>query len=320
MISFRFHVVSITAVFLAIAIGVVVGTTYVDRAIVDSLENRVDRVSRNLDERKAANDALERDLERVRAYAAASADFAVTDRLVDVPVFLVVARGVDEDVANQVLALARRAGAVVPGIAWLEERWSLESDEDRAALVAVTGVEIQGSAGAVRGAGLDALVGALGVVGDPGADPAVDPAVARGLLMGLVESGFLSVDAQDDGAPRLDSLAGLSPRLLLITGTEAADRVAPVAAQLVDRYSGAGLPTVVAEAFEERSDGPERGEAIARLLEDGVRDRIVLVDDAEMPEGRVAAILGLVEVAAGRFGHWGFGSGADGVLPTWTAP
>ena len=28
MISFRFHVVSITAVFLAIAIGVVVGSTY----------------------------------------------------------------------------------------------------------------------------------------------------------------------------------------------------------------------------------------------------------------------------------------------------
>ena len=40
MISFRFHVVSITAVFLAIAIGVVVGSTYVDRAIVDTLRNR----------------------------------------------------------------------------------------------------------------------------------------------------------------------------------------------------------------------------------------------------------------------------------------
>ena len=52
MISFRFHVVSITAVFLAIAIGVVVGSTYVDRAIVESLQNRIDSVSSNLDQRK----------------------------------------------------------------------------------------------------------------------------------------------------------------------------------------------------------------------------------------------------------------------------
>lgn len=315
MISFRFHVVSITAVFLAIAIGVVVGTTYVDRAIVDSLENRVDRVSRNLDERKAENDALERDLERVRDYANASADFAVTDRLVDVPVLLVAARGVDDDIATQSLALARRAGAVVPGIAWLEERWSLESDEDRAALVAATGIEVQGSAGAVRGAALDALVGALGP-----ADPAADPGVARGVLNGLVEAGFVSVDGQDDGAPSLDALAASSPRLFLLTASDVSERVGPVAAQLVDRSSGAGLPTVVAEAFREGTDGPERGEAIARLLDEEVRERIVLIDDAEVPEGRVAAVLGLVEVAAGRVGHFGYGSGADAVLPAWTAP
>ena len=53
MISFRFHVVSLTAVFLAIAIGVIVGTTYVDRAVVENLEHRIDTVSENLDERRA---------------------------------------------------------------------------------------------------------------------------------------------------------------------------------------------------------------------------------------------------------------------------
>ena len=52
MISFRFHVVSITAVFLAIAIGVVVGTTYVDGAVVDGLRNRIDTVEKNLDDRQ----------------------------------------------------------------------------------------------------------------------------------------------------------------------------------------------------------------------------------------------------------------------------
>jgi hypothetical protein len=312
MISFRFHVVSITAVFLAIAIGVVVGTTYVDRAVVDSLENRVDRVSRNLDERKAENDALEAELDQTRAYADVSADFAVTDRLTGVPVLLLAARGIDEDVATQTLALARRAGAVVPGVTWLEERWSLESDEDRASLATATGIEDQGSSGAVRGAALNALTAALGA--------GADPAVARGVLTALVDAGFLSVDAQDDGAPRLDALAGASPRVLLLTGTDASDRVTPAAAQMVDRASAAGLPTVAAEAFTQRSDGPERGRGFARTMEDDVRDRIVLVDDAELPQGRVAAILALVEVAAGRVGHFGYGADADGIIPAWTAP
>jgi hypothetical protein len=312
MISFRFHVVSITAVFLAIAIGVVVGTTYVDRAVVDSLENRVDRVSRNLDERKAENDALEAELDQTRAYAEISADFAVTDRLTGVPVLLLAARGVDEDVAAQTLALARRAGAVVPGITWLEERWSLESDEDRASLATATGIEDQGSSGAVRGAALNALTAALGA--------AADPAIAKGVLTALVDGGFLSVDAQDDGAPRLDVLAGASPRVLLLTGTDASDRVTPAAAQMVDRASAAGLPTVAAEAFVQRSDGPERGRGFARTMEDDVRDRIVLVDDAELPQGRVAAILALVEVAAGRVGHFGYGADADGIIPAWTTP
>jgi len=62
MISFRFHVVSITAVFLAIAIGVVVGTTYVDGAVVDGLRNRIDSVEGNLDDRRAENDRLESEL------------------------------------------------------------------------------------------------------------------------------------------------------------------------------------------------------------------------------------------------------------------
>ncbi len=214
--------------------------------------------------------------------------------------------------AAQTLALARRAGAVVPGITWLEERWSLESDEDRASLASATGIADQGSSGAVRGAALNALTAALGA--------AADPAAARGVLTALVDAGFLSVDAQDDGAPRLDGLAGASPRVLLLTGTDASDRVTPAAAQMVDRASAAGLPTVAAEAFVRRSDGPARGQGFSRTMEDDVRDRIVLVDDAELPQGRVAAILALVEVAAGRIGHFGYGADADGILPAWTAP
>ncbi|MSZ30566.1 MAG: copper transporter, partial [Actinobacteria bacterium] len=49
MINFRFHVVSIVAVFLSLALGIMIGSTVVDRAIVASLRNQIERVEANAD-------------------------------------------------------------------------------------------------------------------------------------------------------------------------------------------------------------------------------------------------------------------------------
>ena len=42
MINFRFHIVSLIAVFLALALGIVMGATVVNRAIVDRLNRHSD--------------------------------------------------------------------------------------------------------------------------------------------------------------------------------------------------------------------------------------------------------------------------------------
>jgi hypothetical protein len=93
MISFRFHVVSITAVFLAIAIGVVIGSTYVDDGVVTPLRNRIDTVNERADEARAENERLEGELATARDVIGLSADYAVSDRLTDVPVALLAVRG-----------------------------------------------------------------------------------------------------------------------------------------------------------------------------------------------------------------------------------
>ncbi|HYH28079.1 MAG TPA: copper transporter, partial [Actinomycetota bacterium] len=46
MISFRFHLVSLVAVFLALGLGILAGTTVLDRQIVSQLERQTDRLSR----------------------------------------------------------------------------------------------------------------------------------------------------------------------------------------------------------------------------------------------------------------------------------
>ena len=47
MINFRYHVVSLTAVFLALAVGLVLGSTVLNGPMLDALENRVNNLGRD---------------------------------------------------------------------------------------------------------------------------------------------------------------------------------------------------------------------------------------------------------------------------------
>ena len=316
MISFRFHVVSLTAVFLAIAIGVIVGTTYVDRAVVENLEHRIDTVSENLDERRAQIGALEDELDDLRGYAGASVDFAVTGRLTDQPVLLLAARGVQDDHAEQLATLLRRAGARTPGVVWLEGSWGLDDDDARARLAEAVGAGPGRSSAALVREGVAALAGAVAV----GVDPETGLGDGAPLLDALVGAGFLSVDDLGDASVPLGTLAGSGARILLLTGARAEEGPAAAVPALAAAATDAGLATVVADAFVEREDGPDRGEAVWSSLPEGVRERMVVIDAAELPEGRAAAVLGVAEAAAGRSGRYGHGADAASVLPAWSAP
>lgn len=91
---------------------------------------------------------------------------------------------------------------------------------------------------------------------------------------------------------------------------------------VVDASVQGGLPTVVADVHVEAPEAPGRGEALLEALAQELRDAIVLVDDADRPEGQVGAVLALDAVADAPplTGHYGYGDGADGVLPRWTPP
>ena len=129
MINFRFHIASLIAVFLALALGVVMGSTVIDRAIVDGLRNRINTVEKNVDEQRAHRtrscETRARPAEQLREQ---SAPWAVDGQLTDQPVAIVAERGVDEDTVKAQAQLLRAPGGVVPGILWLEEPWNLGGD------------------------------------------------------------------------------------------------------------------------------------------------------------------------------------------------
>jgi hypothetical protein len=308
MINFRFHLVSLVAVFLALAIGVVAGGA-LGQPTVDTLQNRIDTVEANAEQNRAENEELRAALDRADAAIDESSPFAVTDRLTNIPATILALRGVDEDSVNRTVTLARQAGATVPGIIWLEDRWSLTERDDVQALAGVLGVSPSGRRVALRGDALDALAARL-AEGPPASGP--DP------LRALQDAGFVTLGGVGSDAPAPDRVGGLGTRAVLVAGTGAAVParlvVEPFARVAVDR----GVPLVAAEVFPDDTQGANRGDSVESIrASDALTDRVSTVDDLERTEGSVAAVLALADFARGVVGDYGIGDGAERQLPEW---
>lgn len=137
MINFRFHLVSLIAVFLALALGVVVGSTVIDRAIVDGLEARIDVVERNAEEVRSENDELRERLGELDDFVEQAAPYAIDEHLDGESVVVLAVRGIDEDAVRSVVGTLRQAGAHASAILWLEPSWALVEDDRRSALAGI---------------------------------------------------------------------------------------------------------------------------------------------------------------------------------------
>ena len=83
MVNLRYHIVSIAAVFLALAIGLALGSTFVDSVLVSNLESQVDQLEADtrtaMEQRTEAEEALS-EVEAARSEALASVEAARAER------------------------------------------------------------------------------------------------------------------------------------------------------------------------------------------------------------------------------------------------
>ncbi|HEX7133242.1 MAG TPA: copper transporter [Iamia sp.] len=112
MINIRYHIVSITAIFLALGIGTLLGSTFLDRATVDQLDKNIRNAETRIHDTERENDRLQalvdEALRRDEALIEAS-ETTLEGQLTDRPVLLVVAPGVETttlDTLRQILANA----------------------------------------------------------------------------------------------------------------------------------------------------------------------------------------------------------------------
>jgi hypothetical protein len=339
MVTFRFYLVSIVAFFLALAVGVVVGSV-LDEGISNSLQDRLERVEANLNDTVASIDDKNREIDELERYVEASAPFAVQDRLVGTSTLVVAEPGLEAGPVEDLVVRLRQAGSHVSGIVWLEPRWALTEDEDRgrfaeivdAADVSVDDLHEAAWAEVLAQGETDGAEGSVPGTTDPN-DPAAStttlPETDAGdaldlfedpVLVALADGGFLRL-VEIDGD---DASGGAELGVVSVTGSES-DLAVPgsAAVDLAEQAAALEVPSVLAELYVDTSgddeDPPSRG-MVAAAAAERTTLRFSAVDDLDLIAGRVATVLALDDQRVGLVGRYGYGPDVDGVLPRWPRP
>jgi hypothetical protein len=315
VINFRFHLVSLVAVFLALALGVVMGSTVIDQTIVDRLSSQIDSVKRRADAERDENRALRDQMKGLETFIAQSQAQVTGRRLNQIPVTVVAVRGVPTQDVKNAADILKSAGALVPGVLWIEDAMSASDPGARAKLV-----QAMGDSGLVTE---DLRLLALEALGTRlAAGPRVATATAGSpsgtdTLVSLREAGLVSFDTLGGGSVSLDSWPAANTRMLLIDGSQAHPAPGSVSLPVLRAAAAAGGRLALAEVFRPTATVKERGAIVRGVREDAALARVIAtVDDLEDLRGQVALTLAVQELGTGRAGHYGEGPGASSQLPT----
>jgi Copper transport outer membrane protein, MctB len=336
MINFRFHIVSLTAVLLALGIGLVLGTAFFDDATVSLLRRQLDSLNNELDAAEAENADLHRRLESLTTEDTELdeqlGERLMTSQLSGDPVLVIQPEGLEGNPEDRVLEALGQAGADVRGVWRLTGRFALDDDDEITDLsnaldLATDNVDrlreslTQQLADVLFSAmDTDGSTPGPGIAGGPGQGQPGEPQ----LLARLHEEGFVDYELPEGDESGAVILPSDGLRVLVVTGegaTPADDAV--LLPTLTWLTSDGSVPLVVASPVP-ADEEPEEGEAppptplVTTIRQDDLlSERVATVDDLDRVAGRVAIVLALQDAVPGLplVGHYGLGEGADRLLP-----
>lgn len=320
MIDFRYHIVSIVSIFLALAVGILLGAGPLQEDLGKTLSSQVATLRQEKADLRAQLNAAGQQVDAGERFAADVTPQLVGSRLMGSSVVLVTLPGSDADTVTALSQVLTAAGASVHGAVRLSADWTdPATTASREQLV--PSLTSPTAAAADAGVGLDTrtarlLAGAL-VVGRAAAAGRAT-AAATATLAALKQADLVTFDG---AGPVLSSLAVVVapvPDPGVTAQRQAADLAGWMAiAQALDAK---GNGAVVVEPTARATGTPTGTGLVAAVRGNGAAQRVVsTVDDASVAVGRVATVYALLEQLAGGVGQYGTGAGASAVLPVLTA-
>ncbi|MCP2328638.1 hypothetical protein HDA40_007145 [Hamadaea flava] len=305
MINFRYHVVSLTAVFLALAIGLVVGTAALNGPAADALNETVNSLRKSNSQLRDQLDGLAVEQNRKDDYVAESAPYLLTGKLTSRRILIVVMPSGREFVDGVTKQLGV-AGAKVTGTVALNDKFTDPSNDSELMELAENALPPSVPATALPSSS-DAQELASTLLSAVLMDrtPAVATADMNSVLTAFNKAGYLSVDGKVSGPAEAAVIISGMP----YTDTSASDKNSNVQTTVV-QFDKAG-PVVVAGVL-----GGDGNVISAVRADPALVKSVSTVDDVNTAQGQVVSALATWEqLVVGKTGQYGVGSGATTLMP-----
>jgi len=298
VIDFKYHLVSIIAVFLALAVGLVVGATALSGPALAILQKAEKQVNRNNQALFKKNQALQNQVNADQLFGSAAAPRLLPGLLAEQKVVLVVASSPAPGMTTGLTTALRVAGATVTGTVTLNPQFLDTGGANEAQLKALAlklahdahvplPPQLPGPVGAQQAAARVLAASLLTKVA-----PGLPSADSHNILSGLAQGNFITVSS---GLSTPASLA-----ILVTPGGPPSPNGSEVLVATAVALQNAGLGTVMAGAVQ--SVGPN---SVISAEADNAR-QVSTVDNADTELGQIMTVQALRQLLdhkpPGQFG------------------
>jgi hypothetical protein len=352
MIDFRYHLVSLISVFLALAVGIALGAGPLKESIGDTLTGQVDQLRAEKDQLRTEADVLSADLADSRAALESLRPSLLSGVLGGRRVAIVVLDTVDVGMVKETSTAINQAGGTVSAVATVSDAWT---DPTRTAFrqsLASTMLSYLDSVPPAD-AGVDVELAQALVESLTTADPTNPDALSQhaGVMLDLLsgDAGLVSlaspVTAPADAVVVLAGpiVSAQEAAMAAATSTPTFTSSAAPTGPLVDTASGAATPsastspstgaaeqaervaawTDIALAAQHHSTGAvvvtsdvtSGGLVHAIRTDTDLSGTLSTVDSIHSPQGIIAVPLALADRIAGVVDQYGSGDGAKVAMP-----
>jgi hypothetical protein len=325
VIDFRYHLVSIVAVFLALAIGIVLGSTELQGPTYNFLSHTTAKLQNQLDQASSQRDAAQQQASEDELYAQAVEPAVLRDLLTGQKLLIVTEPGAQSSVVSGIIAAASDAGAKVTGQINLAPKFfdtsgttqdSLNTTTQAVAQTAnitpdTSATYQQQAAHVIASQILTTSAGSTSAGSSGSQSTGSDQSANAGtMLQAYAASQFLSTTGQ----PALPATLAIVVTPQSAPSDGSADQLDQVLIPLVQELAAKSSATVVVGS----SSGSGAGSPIAVLRSNNVSNQVSTVDDADLVSGQTVAIQALAaRLITGKVGSYGFtANGATAVAPS----
>ncbi len=312
MISLRQHALSLAAVFLALAVGVVLGSGFLSDTLLSSLRDEKRDLHTQINGLNDQKNVLNEKLSAANNFDTQLVGRIVHDALAGKSVVVFRTPDAKDDDVAAVSKFIGQAGGAVTGTVSLTQEFVEANSAEKLQTVVNSSILPAGQQLSTKlvdqGSQAGDLMGIALLIANPAVPPVPEVSEAQRdtVLAALRDTGFITYQQNDH--------MGAANAALVVTGgslpQDAGNQGVSVA-----RFAAALAPHGSGTLLAGRDGSATGGAAVAVTRADaGMNSAISTVDDVDTAPGRITAVLGLHDlINGGHAGQYGTGHGATSI-------